>query len=143
MSEEKTLGQILYEAQWPKSSYGAVDKTSYIREAAGIAAVARHVASEMLAAHVAECHTPRPRLPNEIPPSVDPPQPEAGDWANKVVDSGWRTGCELEKKIRDAVAELVAEVERLTDDNKQLQENYEMAKRIIHSAGGISRECLP
>lgn len=45
--------------------------------------------------------------------------------------------------IATAVSELADEVERLTGDNNRLTENYEMAKRIIHSAGGICRETLP
>lgn len=106
----KTLGQILFEAKWGDknlwSDHSDIEKEFREREAAGIAAVARHVFGEAMAKHVAECHAPKPG-PNawaarpwemsEKPVKSadvtkwkttdggklvpDPPQPEAGDWA--------------------------------------------------------------
>ena len=114
---EKTLGQVLYEAQWPKSNYGAVDKTSCIREAAGIAAVACYIIDERIAKHVSEYHANElsddeaktlRSLPvaHEHGVSRDPPKPEAaseaGDWVMDIVDAGWRSGSDLAAKIREA-----------------------------------------
>lgn len=105
----KTLGQLYHDAQWPQYDYDKADKWRNEREAAGIAAVARHVVAELLAAHVAEFHAPQPG-PNawasrpwemsEKPVESadvtkwkttdggklvpDPPKPEAGDWAMKA-----------------------------------------------------------
>lgn len=140
---EKTLGQIYHDAQWSQYDYENADKWCNEREAAGIAAVARHVFGELLAAHVAECHatdleaTVRKVLCNikiggiefvERPKPVEPPQADADDWVYAeitnwhVLSNGVPT---IETRDLKVLAEIIREAAerhyaKLVDEWKQI-----------------------
>lgn len=136
----KTLGQIYGDAIEEQKQQTAA-KTWGDRHAAGIAAVARHVVAEAIAAHVAECHSPAKHDASDVfgpvktrAAKTEPPQPEAGDWMSAAVAEfrsrvfAWE---DLIRDCREAAERHYADQAKVTD---RLLQERNLAMRELSAA---------